>query len=157
MAIKLSKFSIIRNILVYLKRLFYVNIFGLDLHKTCQFSLSAKFDLTNPKGVHVGSYSYIAYGSSILAHDMTRGVRKHTRIGNNCFIGANSIILPGVVIGDCCIVGAGSVVTKNVPENTIVVGNPAKVLKTNISVTKYGRLIGADEVQRRDTLINDLS
>ena len=47
-------------------------------------------------------------------------------IGENCFIGARSVIMPGVTIGDNCIVGAGSVVTKSIPPNTVVAGNPAK-------------------------------
>lgn len=50
-------------------------------------------------------------------------------IGNDVWIGANAIILPGVTIGNGAIVGGGSVVTKDVPENAIVVGNPAKVIK----------------------------
>ena len=44
-------------------------------------------------------------------------------------IGANATILPGVVIGERSMVGAGSVVTKNVPDNAVVVGNPAKIIK----------------------------
>lgn len=51
------------------------------------------------------------------------------KIGRNCWIGEKAIILPGVVIGDNCIIGAGSVVTKNIPSNTISVGNPARVIK----------------------------
>lgn len=50
-------------------------------------------------------------------------------IGHNVWIGGSSVILPGVTIGDSSIVAAGSVVTKDVPPNTIVAGNPAKVLK----------------------------
>lgn len=50
-------------------------------------------------------------------------------IGNDVWIGANSVILPGVTIGDGAVVGAGSVVTKNIPANAIVAGNPAKVIK----------------------------
>lgn len=153
---RLANFGFLRKVLVGIKRVIYVKFFGVDLSKTCQFSLSAKFDLTNPRGVHVGDYSYVAFDASILTHDMTRGVRKHTRIGNNCFIGAKSIILPGVVIGDSSIVGAGSVVTKNVPPNSIVAGNPAKILKTNIQVNRYGRLLSADDIQRRDALENNL-
>ena len=48
-------------------------------------------------------------------------------IGNNCWIGAGSIILPGVNIGENCIIGAGSVVTKNIPANSVAFGNPAKI------------------------------
>lgn len=51
-------------------------------------------------------------------------------IGNNVWIGAQSIILPGVTIGDNSVIGAGSVVTKDIPANAIAVGNPCKVIKT---------------------------
>ena len=51
-------------------------------------------------------------------------------IGNNCFIGARSIILPGVTIGNNCIIGAGSVVAKSIPDGSIVAGNPARIIST---------------------------
>lgn len=54
---------------------------------------------------------------------------KPITIGNNVWVGGNCIILPGVTIGDNSVIGAGSVVTKDVPENVIVAGNPAKVIK----------------------------
>ncbi len=50
-------------------------------------------------------------------------------IGNNVWIGANSVILPGVKIGDNTVIGAGSVVTKDIPENVVAVGNPCKVMR----------------------------
>lgn len=52
------------------------------------------------------------------------------KVGNDVWIGAGAIILPGVTIGDESVVGAGSVVTKDVPAHTIVAGNPARVIKT---------------------------
>lgn len=51
-------------------------------------------------------------------------------IGNDVWIGARALILPGVTIGDRSIIGAGSVVTKDVPPHTLVAGNPAKPVKT---------------------------
>lgn len=50
-------------------------------------------------------------------------------IGNNVWIGAGAIVLPGVTISDNSIIGAGSVVTKDVPRNCVVAGNPAKIIK----------------------------
>ena len=50
-------------------------------------------------------------------------------IGNNVWIGANSVILPGVTIGDNSVIGAGSVVTKDIPANVVAVGNPCKVMR----------------------------
>lgn len=52
------------------------------------------------------------------------------KVGNNCFLGLGSRIMGGVVIGDNCIIGAGSIVTKNVPQNSVVAGIPAKVICT---------------------------
>jgi UDP-2-acetamido-3-amino-2,3-dideoxy-glucuronate N-acetyltransferase len=52
-----------------------------------------------------------------------------TRVKKGASIGANSVILPGIVIGEGAIVGAGSVVTKNVPSNTVVAGNPARIIR----------------------------
>lgn len=52
-------------------------------------------------------------------------------IGDGCFIGANSIILKGTTLGKNCVVGAGSVVCGSFPDNVIIAGNPAKIVKQN--------------------------
>ena len=54
---------------------------------------------------------------------------KPVKIGNNVWIGGNSIIFPGVVIGDNVTIGAGSVVTHNIPDNVLAMGNPCEVVK----------------------------
>ncbi|MDV7145540.1 acyltransferase [Tropicimonas sp. TH_r6] len=140
MARSLNKLKWLRRRVIAAKRAYLTRIWGMDIHPTVEMSLSATFDKTHPAGVHVGAHSYIAFDARILTHDMTRNTRRHTRIGENCFIGGRSLILPGVEIGDSCIVGAGSVVTKSVPSGSIVAGNPARVLRSGLQLLTYGRI-----------------
>jgi acetyltransferase-like isoleucine patch superfamily enzyme len=129
--------------LLALRRWYLVHLYGMDLHPTCSLSLKAVLDLSYPRGVHVGAYSYIAFDAVILAHDMTRGLRTNTYIGERCFIGARSMIMPGIRVGDGSIVGAGSVVTQDVPPGSIVAGNPARVVRSGIVTTRGGCIKGA--------------
>jgi len=135
----LNQLRKLRKALVWTKRSWLRKIWGMDIHPTVEMSLSAKFDLTNPRGVHVDEMTYVAFEAKILAHDMTRAMNVDTYIGKNCFIGGRSMILPGVRIGDSCIVGAGSVVTKDVPSGTIVAGNPAKPIHEGVVLGPYGK------------------
>ena len=50
-------------------------------------------------------------------------------IGDNVWIGSNSVILPGVKIGSNVVIGAGSIVTRSIPDNSIAFGNPCRVIK----------------------------
>ncbi len=59
------------------------------------------------------------------------------KIGNNVWIGGNTVILPGVTIGDNTVIGAGSVVTKNIPSNVIAAGNPCKIIRKITDDDKY--------------------
>jgi len=54
---------------------------------------------------------------------------KPVSIGNDCWIGGNTVICPGVTIGNGCVIGAGAVVTKDIPDNSLAVGNPAAVIR----------------------------
>ncbi len=130
----------VRRLLMRARWLYFVRGFGMNIDPSAWFSLKVTFDRTHPSGIHVGPESYIAFGAVILSHDMTRGIYADTRIGARCFIGAHSIILPGVTIGDGSIVGAGSVVTSDVPPATIVAGNPARVVRTGIKTYRFGCL-----------------
>lgn len=143
----LARLRHLRKALVSFKRWQLTRIWGMDIDPTVEMSLSAKFDRTFAKGVHVAAHSYVAFEARILTHDRTRGLYLHTRIGENCFIGGRSMILPGVEIGDGCVVGAGSVVTKSVPAGSVVAGNPAKVLRSGITVGPYGRFPDADATE----------
>lgn len=117
-------------------------LYKMDIGKGVIISYKAKLDRSiNPKGIHIGNYTWILANATILAHDHCRGMRTNTYIGEKCVIGINSLIMPGVVIGDECIIGSGAVVTKHIPSHCIAVGNPAKVIKENIHVNERGQII----------------
>lgn len=86
--------------------------------------------------ISIGDNVTLAPRVHILAHDASTKVFlgytrvENTRIGNNVFVGAGSIVLPGVTIGNNVVIGAGSVVSKDIPDNTVAVGNPARVVKS---------------------------
>lgn len=54
---------------------------------------------------------------------------KPIEVGNNVWIGGNVVVLPGVKIGDNVVIGAGSIVTRDIPSNSVAVGNPCRVIK----------------------------
>ncbi|PHK13765.1 hypothetical protein VF12_41225 [Nostoc linckia z15] len=84
--------------------------------------------------ITIGNNVSLSHNVHVLAHDastwwfLEHTKVKNTTIGNRVFIGAGSIIMPGVTIGNDVIIGAGSVVTKDVPDNSIFAGNPARFL-----------------------------
>ena len=53
-------------------------------------------------------------------------------VGEDCWIGGGAIICPGVTIGNRCVIGAGSVVTKDIPDDSVAVGNPARVVRKQV-------------------------
>lgn len=137
----LDSLQVVRRALLRLRWLYYTRLWGMDIHPTASYSLSVKFDRTYPRGMHIGAETYIAFDVAILTHDLTRGLFADTRIGRRCFIGARSIILPGIEIGDECVIGAGSVVTNSIPSRSLVAGNPARILRRDIKViSRYGRM-----------------
>jgi acetyltransferase-like isoleucine patch superfamily enzyme len=132
--------NFIRVIVISIRYLILVKVYKMNIHKTARISFNTKLDKTNPKGVFIGKESYFASGAILFTHDFSRNIKMNTYVGKRCFIGANAIIMAGVKIGDEVIVGSGAIVTKDVPSNSIVVGNPAKVIKSEISTKKYGQL-----------------
>lgn len=130
----------LRDGLLDLRHWYLRRMLGMDLHPGCRISLKANLDTTNPSGVHIGDGTYVAFGAVVLAHDMSRVLSTDTHVGQNCFVGAHAIIMPGVRIGDECIIGSGAVVTADVPPQCIVGGNPAKILRTGIRTRRFGIL-----------------
>ncbi|RZJ75297.1 MAG: acyltransferase [Flavobacterium sp.] len=84
--------------------------------------------------IEIGNNVTLAPNVHILAHDASTWTFleytkiRNVKIGDRVFIGAGSIVMPGVTIGNDVIIGAGSIVTKSIPENCIYAGNPAKFM-----------------------------
>ena len=117
-------------------------VYKMNIGKNTVISHKAKLDKNiNPKGIYIGDNTWILHNAIVLSHDHSRGLKLDTKIGNNCVIGINTIILPGVTIGNHVVIGAGSVVTKSIENNSIAVGNPAKVIKNGIKVNNRGQII----------------
>ena len=144
----------IRTMVYKLKKLLaseqtYVNILkrgGVKIGKKCIIDKTAEFG-TEPYLISIGDNVRITKGVRFITHDGSLWVPRNLGlvdkkadffgkivIGNNVNIGWNAIIMPGVQIGDNCIIAAGAIVTKNIPDNSVAVGMPAKVLE---SVQEY--------------------
>jgi acetoacetyl-CoA synthetase len=130
--------DLLREVVLGLRRQYLVRVWQMDIGEGTAISGSAKLDKTNPRGVHIGKYSVVTFGAAILTHDYVNSLDRDVHIGDNCFIGAHSIVLPGVTIGNGCIVAAASVVARDVPAGSLVAGNPARVVEHNVQTTRYG-------------------
>ena len=92
-------------------------------------------DTVSPYMIEIGDHVTIT-GARILTHDASMyricGYTKVGKvvIGNNVFVGKQAVIMPDTVIGDNVIIGAGAIVAKDVPSNSVVVGNPCRIICT---------------------------
>lgn len=141
------------------KALFMQKIIGYNKH--CPFPVSSRNNVGNYKNIHfhpddlnnfqnfgnyyqaddghiyIGRGTWIAPNVGIITqnHDINNPDKhvasKDVRLGEKCWIGMNSVILPGVTLGDHTVVGAGSVVTKSFEEgHCVIAGNPAKIIRS---------------------------
>lgn len=100
----------------------------------------ANFNLTLVDDTHIYVGNYTMFGPNVTVatagHPILPELRRQgyqynapVHIGENCWIGAGVLIMPGITIGDNTVVGAGSVVTKNIPSNVVAVGVPCRMLR----------------------------
>jgi len=103
-------------------------------------NIYANFNLTLVDDTHIYVGDYTMFGPNVTVasagHPTEASLREKgyqynmpVIIGKNCWIGAGAIIVPGITIGDNVVIGAGSVVTRDIPSNTVAVGNPCRVLR----------------------------
>lgn len=124
-------------------RIKYWRRLGMKIGDKC-FINNVNFS-TEPYLIEIGDHVAIAAGTDFITHDgaiwcfrdeiKNADVFGTIKIGSNVFIGNNCTILPGTTVGDNCIIGAGSVVRGSFPENSVIVGNPSKVVM-NMSIQK---------------------
>lgn len=124
---------------------------GLKVGRNFNPKFGWMIDFSHAWHIEIGDDVTLAPHVTIIAHDASTwqftGFTKvrNVRIGNKVFIGARSVILPGVTIGDNVIIGAGSVVTKDVPDNTVYAGNPAKfIVSTQDYIAREMQKIGPE-------------
>lgn len=121
----------------------YLRNCGVQIGVRCEVQkpMSLNIDTTRPSLLSIGNHVYLHRGLTIMTHDWASWVfldkyhdfiPSHAKvtIGNNVWFGEFVTVLKGVKIGDNCIIGAGSIVTKDIPDNSVAVGIPAKVVST---------------------------
>lgn len=113
----------------------FLRMSGAKIGKNTMISLGAKIDVRRGQ-VIIGDNCLITHGCYILSHDGAAHVLNeddngtgYVTIGDNVFIGVNTVVLRNVTIGNHSIIGAGSVVNKDIPEGVVAAGNPIKILK----------------------------
>jgi len=126
------------------RKIKYMRSQGMKIGNNCRFN-TISFS-TEPYLIEIGNHVAIAGGTEIITHDGAiwcfreeiahADVFGKIKIGNNVFIGDNCTILPNTIIGDNCIIGAGSVIRGKFPENSVIIGNPAKVV-LKMSMQKF--------------------
>lgn len=100
----------------------------------------ANFNLTLVDDTHIYIGDYVMFGPNVTvataAHPIEPNLRRKqaefnvaVHVGDNVWIGAGAVILPGITIGENSVIGAGSVVTKDIPANVVAVGNPCRILR----------------------------
>lgn len=131
--------KLIKNIISLLNREFPIGWLqkkGLKIGKNFSKQQGCFIDPSHCFLIEIGNNVTFSMRVTLLAHDAScKNLIHYAKIGkitieDNVFVGANVTILPNVTVGANSIIGAGSIITKDVPENSVVAGNPAKVIMT---------------------------
>lgn len=122
----------------YIEPPLHSNWGGRHIHFGKNIYVNFNFTVVDDTHVYVGDYTMFGPNVTIATagHPLLPGLRMQgyqynapVHIGENCWIGAGVIIVPGITIGDHTIIGAGSIVTKDIPSRVIAVGNPCRILR----------------------------
>ncbi len=122
----------------YIESPFHSNMGGAHVHLGDNVYLNFGVTMVDDTHIYIGSKTMFGpnvvvatAGHPILPELRAQGYQYNApvHIGENCWIGAGALIMPGVTIGDNVVIGAGSVVNKDIPSNTVAVGNPCRVLR----------------------------
>lgn len=113
---------------------------GVKIGENCEIHQHVDFG-SEPYLIKLGNHVRVTNGVRFFTHEGGVYVVRHLykecehvdefskiEVGNNVHIGVNALIMPGVHIGNNCIIGAGAVVTRDIPDNTVVAGVPAKAI-----------------------------
>jgi acetyltransferase-like isoleucine patch superfamily enzyme len=128
------------NFPIYKARIIFYRLRGTKIGKNVSIAHQVFLEEGHPELItikdltDIGPRVMVITHDTILSHlDPTMPVirTKEVIIGTNCYIGAGTIILPGVTIGDNSIIGAGAVVTKSIPPGSVAMGIPAKVVSSS--------------------------
>ncbi|WP_409302685.1 acyltransferase [Peribacillus sp. SCS-155] len=133
-----------------IKNWLYRVFLRMDVGEQTSFALMVMLDVMFPERISVGRNTVIGYNTTILAHEYL--IKEYRLgdvvIGDEVMIGANSTILPGVIIGDGAIVSAGTLVHKDVPAGSFVGGNPMQVIYTKEEMLKRSLQVAIDSDDR---------